>query len=222
MIKRNYVNLIEAMDRLKYGGKLSFAEIKEVKARLKNPSGNDDIHYLVQVLSLAARPTSENISLVEQYLNLKQDPYFIEGAIIALCQNWNRHLTYSNFLIYITDPKIFDNFYEAGTAAYDILARNINKPNYLFILELLFKRWQEAIHFNNPKLHSMFYLKGLNKVIETAIIGEEAQSPFYSFVGRTMKPEWEEVLETIIQDRNNHNQKHKKKFDLFNRVFARA
>lgn len=212
VMRRYKIDLHEMNDRLRYGGKLTPLEIRIVKWRLRNPSEDDDIHLLVMAISMGCKSARANVKLVEHYLQFGEDPYFIEGSLRALCDIWGRARYYILFLLQMTKPIISDSNYEAGLAAFDILARNINQPSFRGAFNEIYARWQKLLDEDYRLKASPAYIRGINRIMECALFGEEVKNPNFKKAGRIIYLEWDELLAAEQVRRNNGGQSEMPKF----------
>ena len=212
VMRRYKIDLHEMHDRLRYGGKLTALELRIVKWRLRNPNDSDDIHLLVLVLALGAKSQRANVKLIEHYLQFGEDPYFIDGALRALCDVWGRARYYIMFLLQMTKPIISDSNYEAGLTAFDILSRNINQPSFRGAFNEIYGRWQKLLDEDCRLKASPAYIRGINKIMENALFGEEVKNPNFKKAGRIIYPEWDELLAAEQIKRNNGGQSEVPKF----------
>ncbi len=212
VMRRYKIDLHEVNDRLQWGGKLTSLELRIIKWRLRNPTDGDDIHLLVKALAMGTKCQRANIKLIERYLQFGEDPYFIEGAMCALCDIWGRARYYILFLLQMTKPIICDNNYEAGLKAFDTLARNINQPSFRGAFNEIYARWQRLLDEEYRLKASVNYIRGINRIMEIALFAEEAKSPNFKKAGRIIYPEWDELLAAEQVRRNNGGQSDIPKF----------
>jgi hypothetical protein len=86
------LNALQAVDRIRGGGRLSVDEVAEIRTRIGAADLQDDLHNLVRALALDQQPNAADSQLIAHILHVPHE-YAAEGALFALCGYWGLYET---------------------------------------------------------------------------------------------------------------------------------
>ncbi len=219
MNRNQTLNLYEAFDRLQAGGKLRHYEVHELKSRLKKPALSDDIGMLAQVFTMGVKAYSGNVNLVQRYLDKSMDPYDLAGVIRGICNNWHHAARHKTFLLSVCHHRNYFRLFEAANAAFEVFEKNIERTIFVDTFESLFWRWQEVLNADEDHHYEAGYTRGLNRVMEVALLGDKIHEPFHTRAGQFLNAEWEEPLQEKIIELKARAADARRKMGFFARFF---
>lgn len=130
----------DAVARIQAGGKLTFAEIADIRCRIEHPLPGDDLHNLLRAFALSENGEEKNVAIVEQYLE-SGDDHIVIGALYSLCTYWNLTSNYLRQLDLFSDGKLWKSRWDLVRTSLNILAndyfRNKNSDSLAILLSHL-------------------------------------------------------------------------------------
>lgn len=106
---------------LKNGGKFSVSDIGRIKDSLYGRNQHTDVSILLRCLAYSSPATTENVLIVETILKEKEQDWWMQGALYALCREWKLTEAYLQELFDLTQAQRWELFSDSATTAFSLL-----------------------------------------------------------------------------------------------------
>jgi hypothetical protein len=120
------IDAVDAVERLKQGGRLSHEELNSIKEQLSNDAPID-VYNLVRAWALAVPASPQNVALVARFFDQSQDEWDLKGVIYALCDYWNLTDRYLRELKELVQATKWPSYSNAAIAAFSALGAYVNE-----------------------------------------------------------------------------------------------
>ena len=115
----------DLVNHLKDGGALKSHEVESVYEALLKREQDSDVHNLLRALAMSSPPIPAYRKLAEDVLRERREDWWVQGALYALCYEWNIVSPYLSELKELIQVSSWAQFSNSAITAFSILGKHL-------------------------------------------------------------------------------------------------